>query len=217
MRTIMMFTFVSFMLLTISCASMVKSAVKDSPISNKVFIHKNPKIGDMAVLESVVDKNNPQASFIGKTTSTMTVKDIKGDLVTVKHDITSSGMMSISGDMFFEYVVDLDGNVKSAVLIEGSERTPLKIAQPGDKGYNQFDEVSTEDMQKYNAQETITVPVGTFECTARYYVDPKKNGEVQIYYTSDEIPFCHIASYVVYENDGYKVQPIVELVNKIKN
>jgi len=78
----------------------------------------------------------------------------------------------------------------------------MKIAKPGDKSYNAFKVVSKNNMDKWSAPYTITVPDGTFECTPHYFNDSQKPNQITIYYISDKVKFGHVASYYIHERDG---------------
>lgn len=202
-----LFSMVTFMvLLTTSCASLVKSAVKDAPITNRIFLHPSPKVGDYARLDLKMAGDSKQAAMMrGSSFSEMEIVDISGGKITIEHKVTNTGMMALAGNLHFRYITDMDGNVMKGYFVEGANKTAMKIAKPGDDAYNPFKVISKEDMESWNAPYTISVAAGEFKCTPYYYKDPKNPEKKVIYYINEDVKFGHVASYVVDMDNGSRV------------
>lgn len=209
---------VSMLLLTSCMSMMLQSTIKNTPISNKIMLHDNVRVGDYAIYKSKVDAEDEQSkAMIGETTVTVKVTNVTRNRVTILQTMKTTGVAAIfANTMEFELISDLDGNIQSGSFYEGPEKTPLKIAKPGDDVYNTFGKLNKTDHKKWNIPGEITVPAGTFKVDAMYYNDKDmQEGTHSVYLGTKKVKFFNVATMLVEEKpDGIKSTVIMELVEQ---
>ena len=204
-------------------SSIVKNAVKDTPIANRIDIHSGARKGDYAVLKSVKNeelKKDPGASMMaGETTTTISVVQKGGGYITIRQEVATSMIAAgFMNNLVFEITADYSGNVVKGFLIdtESGEKTPLKIAKAGDKNYYASKPVSAAQMQKWGIPARITVPAGTFSVTGRMVKHDDSENFV-VFLMNPGVKFGHVASYSVYpdsETGELKSQKALELIEQ---
>jgi len=174
----------SIVLSTTSCMkSLVKGMTSNVPFANKVLIHKNPKVGDYAILEGSGFQN------------TMKVIAVGSDSVTVRYESNATGI----SDLVFEAVLDFEGNVKKVDTIDkanNNERVPGTIAKPGDWAYMEWVKLTKEQIEAAKLPAKVTVKAGTFD----YEIDGFKMSVMgtttyMMYLTNKDAKFLQVASY----------------------
>ena len=219
MKKFLLLIIVLSMLLLTSCMSMMlQSTIKNTPISNKIMLHDNIRAGDYAIYKSKIDVEDEQSkAMIGETTVTVKVINITRNRVTILQTMHTTGVAAIfANTMEFELISDLKGNIISGSFYEGPEKTPLKIAKPGDDVYNTFGKLNKTDHSKWNIPGKVTVPAGTFTVDAMYYNDKDmQEGTHSVYLGTKKVKFFNVATMVVEEKpDGTKIRTVMELVEQ---
>ena len=215
-KVILLIVATSALILT-SCMSMiVKNTIKDTPITNRIVLHNNVRQGDYAVYRTLTDIGDPQLETVtGETTVRIEVESVNGNEIHIKQTTNSTGMSGMFvNNIVFNMITDKDGNVKSASYTDGEEIVPLKIAQPGDDIYNEYQKVNKSDHKKWNIPENITVPAGTFKVDAMYYNDKKYEDKNDIFYMgTKKVNFYHVATMIT-DEDTRELKKITELIEQ---
>ncbi len=187
--------------LTSCLKSIVTSAVKDTPISNKVLMHSSPRVGDYAEYKVTGTVDNP---LQGDTTVTLKIESKEGSLYrVVQRTSTTMAYGGFMNDIVIEILCDASGNVKAGYLIdkESNEKTKLKVAKPGDDAYNMYRSFSSASMKQYGIPSTVSVKAGKFSVKAITYKDQidVENGTAVILLNS-RVKFQQVAAYAIYKN-----------------
>ncbi|MDA3884760.1 MAG: hypothetical protein PF638_04120 [Candidatus Delongbacteria bacterium] len=215
-KILLSITVISMLLLTSCMSMMLQSTIKNTPISNKIMLHDNVRVGDYAVYKSKIDAEDEQSkAMIGETTVTVQITEINRSGVYIKQTVQTTGVAAIfANTMEFNLVSDREGNIKSGYFYDGPEKIPLNIAKPGDAAYNTFEKLNKTDHKKWNIPREVTVPAGIFTVDAMYYNDKDtKLGTHSVYLVSDKVSFYNVATMLVEEQpDGTKQTIVMELV-----
>ncbi len=222
MRKIITLLFILSALIFTGCiGSLVKNAAKDTPIANKIEMHKWARTGDYAVYKSIPNTQGDQTAqaLAGNTQVTLKVISAAGNTVTIRHETqTSMFGAGFMNNLVFQITADKKGNVLKGYMIDSdsNEKTPLKIAKQGDQNYKMFKNMNTAELRALNIPTRITVPAGTFKVYAKEATDTT-NGTRTIYLYNPAVKFNQVATYVVYSNSetGKKeVKRVLELVQQ---
>lgn len=179
-------------------SALVKSSIKDTPLGNKIVIHRNARVGDFAVLQGQH----------GKSQMTLKVKRYAGALLVVESDTATNpfglGMKSVAK---IEMWVTRGGIVKKGYLVDGKERTQLKIARYGQNEYVKKIPITYALRKKFGIKNRITVPAGTFYVRPVLYRMVKDSKEsYSVYMTSNRVKFNQVAAYMYSKNSEGKYQ-----------
>ncbi|MDA3837990.1 MAG: hypothetical protein PF574_03300 [Candidatus Delongbacteria bacterium] len=217
-KVLLSITVISMLLLTSCMSMMLQSTIKETPISNKIMLHDNVKVGDYAIYKSKVDSEDEQSkAMIGETTVTVQVTNVTRNKVTISQTMNTTGVAAMfANTMEFELIADLKGNIESGTFYQGTEKIPLKIAKPGDDVYNTFGKLNKTDHRKWNIPREVTVPAGTFTCDAMYYNDKDtQKGTHSVYLGTKKVKFYNVSTILVEEKpDGTKLTIVMELVEQ---
>lgn len=217
-KTIFLLTITSILLLTSCMNMMLQTTIKDTPISNKIMLHDNVRVGDYAIYKSKISAEDEESKkMIGQTTVTVQVIDRRRNNITIKQIINSTGMAALfASTMEFELTSDDNGNIKSGYFYDGPEKIPLKIAKEGDDVYNTFGKLNKTDHRTWNIPGEVTVPAGTYKVDAMYYKDKDmQEGTHSVYLGTKKVKFYNVATMLVEEkSDGAKSTIIMELVEQ---
>ncbi|MBN2790348.1 MAG: hypothetical protein JXR69_09180 [Candidatus Delongbacteria bacterium] len=215
-KTILLLIMTLTLVLTSCMNMMLQSTMKNTPISNKIMLHDNIRVGDYAVYRSKIDAEDEQSKkMAGETTVTVQITDINRSGVNIKQTAHTTGVAAIFANTIeFDLVSDREGNIKTGFFYDGPEKIPLKIAKPGDAAYNTFGKLNKTDHKKWNIPREVTVPAGTFTVDAVYYNDKDtQEGTHSVYLGNKKVKFYNVATMLVEESaDGIKSTVIMELV-----
>jgi len=194
MKRIKILTLLIVLAMSTSCINMIiKNSVKDTPLGNKMPLHSNPRVGDYAVLKASDGHVQMTLKITSKSGANYVIKSDTGTI------LPGIGYMN---NLTLEIHVDRRSNVKKGFLIDGSERTPLKIAKPGDPEYMSVVRLSRAEASKLDLPRKITVGAGTFPVTATAYKMNKEDGEHRIVHlTNRRVKFTQVAAYTYYKNE----------------
>ncbi|NOR45927.1 MAG: DUF1684 domain-containing protein [Candidatus Delongbacteria bacterium] len=217
-KFLLLITVLSTLLLTSCMSMMLQSTIKNTPISNKIMLHDNIRVGDYAIYKSKIETEDEQSkAMIGETTVTVKVTNITRNRVTISQTMHTTGVAAIfANTMEFELISDKEGNIISGIFYQGPEKIALKIAKPGDAVYNTFGKLNKTDHKKWEIPRKVTVPAGTFTVDAMYYSDKDTQpGTHSIYLGTKKVKFYNVATMVVEEkSDGTKIRTVMELVEQ---
>ncbi len=212
MKKISCAVLISAFLFGTGCLSaIIKSAVKDTPVANKIVLHSNPRVGDYALLKGGDEQQSyAKYSIVSKKGSLYVIRIETGVI------IPGIGEM---GKVTFEMNADRAGNVSSAFLVDGAERTPLKVAAPGDVSYLKPTSLTAAEKSKLEIPSRITVGAGTFNVTPLAYSQVNEGVEQKIVYLMNKsVKFGHVASYVyTIEGDDITKSKALELAEQGRN
>ncbi|MDH5721663.1 MAG: hypothetical protein OEZ13_13750 [Spirochaetia bacterium] len=189
-------------------AMMVKM-IKNYPVANKFLIHKNPQVGDYAIIET----KGPISKQVKHE-----VFSVKNDLIGIKTHVLDTH--------YIEIFTDREGTVKKAAIVdkETGEKDRLMVAKKGQYGYTEF--------HKLDEKVILQTAIGEFECDVIYTsIDMTKTGfagyAFSVYFISDDVKFLQvknagfrsdtqgsISSYAVIKNNVNFLGSIIEQGHK---
>lgn len=152
---------VAFALATTGCASMmnglIASAMSKGRAPNLMLMHKDPKVGDYAVLKSVSIMQS--ANNVGNAGNATKVEgENTFEIVGFENELYVVSLKTLSfvngkpnamvPEVAFEFRVTAEGEVKEAYFLNGKKPVAMKVAQSGDYEY-----------VKYDFTDSITVPL----------------------------------------------------------
>jgi len=198
--------FAVFVSATSCMKSMIKMTTSKVAMANKVLLHKNPKVGDYAVL----------ASKQANSRTTLKVIAVSSDSVTVLYKIEGSG--TAMDEIEFEAVTDFEGNVKKVDTIDkakNNERLPGKIAKPGDWEYMEWVKLTEEQIAAAKLPEKVIAKAGTFT----YEIEGFKMTVLgmdtyMIYLVNKNVKFLQIAAYSLSNGRVTLISELAEQGNK---
>jgi len=195
MKKFKILVLVSLLFLNTSCInSLIRSSVKDSTIGNKMPLHSNPRVGDFAVLKGSDGNAQMTLKIVSKKGAYFVIRTNTG--------VTFPGAGYIN-NLTIEMYVNKRGNIKRAYLIDGKDRTMLKIAKKGENEYMKPVRLTRSEKNNMNIPNRLTVPAGTFRVSSNAYKTINNERDQRIVYlTNRNVKFMQVASYSYSVNDN---------------
>jgi len=181
-----------FILLALSqfaCISMlVKSSIKDSTLNNKMLLHRGARVGDFAIYKGTNGSAQVALSITGISRGLYIVRNEIGIIIP---------RIGVSNTAIIDMYVDRYGNVKKGFLIDGTEKTPIKIAKNGQNEYLKNIRVTSKLRKELDIPRKITINGKTFSVQPKIFKSIKDQKEtLTVYLSNARVKFLYVASYV---------------------
>lgn len=208
MKKVLLILFSALLISQAGClGSLIKSSAKDTPLNNKMLLHRNARVGDFAVFQGANGTAQVKMKIIAKTGGLY--------LIRTKTGYVLPGV-GFRNTLTIDVYTDWRGNIKKGYLIDGSEKIPLKVAAPGQNEYRVPYRLSAAQKRKFGLDNRVTVKAGTFRVsTVAFKSREKEKDTIIIYQVNSRAKFMHVAGYSFIKNGSeYQKHPALEMIEQ---
>lgn len=185
--------FAALLAQTACLGSIIKNSVKDTPLGNKFLLHSNPRVGDFAILKGAGGNSQIEMKITGRSGGLFIVRTKTGFM------LPGIGMRNA---VTIDVYVSRGGKVYKGFYIDGAEKTPLKVAGPGENEYMQPVRLTAAQKREFDLTYSETTGVGTFRVRPVAYKSMKNGRETYIVHMDNpRVKFRHVAGYT-FSRDG---------------
>lgn len=192
----------------VSClGSIIKNSAKDTPLNNKFLLHSNARVGDYAILQGAKGNSQIEMKIIGRSAGLFVVRSKTGYVLPG---------IGVRNALTIDIHVDRRGNVRKGFLIDGSEKTPLKVAKPGQNEYLQPIRLSAAQRREFDLSNRVTVKAGTYRVSTMAFKSIKDEREtIVVYQNNPRVKFRHVIGYTfIKDGSQYQKNTAIELVEQ---
>ncbi len=208
MKKVLLILFSALLISQAGClGSLIKNSAKDTPLNNKMLLHRYARVGDYAIFRGANDTAQVKMKIVAKI----------GGLYQIR---TKTGLVlpgiGFRNTLTIDVYTDSRGNVKKGYLIDGDEKTPLKVAAPGQNEYRLPYRLSAAQKREFDLGSTVTVRAGTFKVSTVAFKSREKDKDtIIVYQTNSRAKFMHVAGYSLIKNGSeYQKHPALEMIEQ---
>ncbi len=186
---------------------MIKDSAKDTPLNNRILLHKNPRVGDYAIFQGAQGAAQVKMKIIGRSGKLFIIRSESGFVIPG---------VGFKESMTIDVYATWGGFVKKGFLVVGDERTPLKVAAPGQNEYMMPVNITADQKRKFGLGNSVTVKAGNFRVSLKAFKSRKSDRDtIVVYQISPQVKFMHVAGYSFLKNGSeYEKHPALELIEQ---